>query len=296
MFLAVKLVYADLAAVLDLLPNFTDFITLFTNAIKSIQRLTEEQLLDFKGKTDLKNSSASDLISKTMGIIRRMVAYTTINYLYELEEEINYSESELNKSTDDDLRAICQVVHDKASNELTNVADFGITQDMLDAQQTAIGDYSTNVSAPREGIMNRKYATAALQDAFKEATSALAPMDKLVSMLKDSDKETYKRYMNARIIVDYGKSKKDLEYTINGRIIDFESGLPLAGVSVAVVGTTIGVITGIDGTFPLTFKSPGEYTLRCEKEGYKAILNVVSVIGETAEVEIELERMEEKSL
>jgi hypothetical protein len=292
MYLAVQAICNDLIAILTLLPDFTTWFTKFTNVIKNIKTYSEAQELDYKGKTENKAALEGTLIEKTMEIVRRVVAYATVNDLFELKEQVNYSESDLKRSADTELRTICQVINDRATGVLPELATFGVTQVMLDEQRTAIENYFKDVTAPREGIISRKNATTALVEEFKSGDEILNKrMDKLVEMLKTSDTATYNSYMNARIIIDYGKRRKTSLYVIKGVTIDFETGLPLAGVTVSVVGTTLIVMTGADGVFNIPVKAPGLYSLRVEKEGYKVLIEEEVMVGEEpTDLTLEMER------
>lgn len=292
MYLAVQAICNDLIAIYSVLPNFTDLFNQFITVIKNIKKFSEAQELDYKGKTATKNVLKSDLTGKTMEVIRRVVAYATVNDLYDLKEKVNYNESDLKKCADTELRTVCQVVHSETTAELASLADFGITQAMLDELQQTINDYFEEVPSPREGIISRKNATAALKEEFNKGNELLSQrLDKLIEMIKTSNPEAYHSYKNARIIVDLGKGRKNGSYSIPGITIDFESGLPLGGVNVAVVGTTKVVMTGIDGLFDIAVEGPGEYALRAEKEGYKALVEEeITLNGEPINVELELEK------
>ncbi len=290
MMLAVRAICSDLAAIFSLLPNFSDLVIELGNIIKHIQGLNEAQELDYKGKTDFKNSLITDLITKTMDIVRRVVAYATVNKLYELLEEVNYSESDLKRLADTQLRTVCQVINDRTTTVLASLNDYGVTQALLDDQALANTNYYKELTSPREGIIYRKIATTAMAEAFKESTKVLVVMDKLVETLKDSDPDSYLSYVNARIVVDYGKGKKKEEFFISGKTIDFDSGLPLGGVHVSIVGTTTVMMTEIDGLFNIKVSGPGEYMLQGERDNYRTLLEEVSLNGEPTDVVMEMEK------
>lgn len=56
--------------------------------------------------------------------------------------------------------------------------------------------------------------------------------------------------------------------TLTGRVVDAETQEPLAGVNVAVVGTTTGAATAADGTFTIAGLAPGTYSLRASFLGF----------------------------
>jgi hypothetical protein len=291
MYLAVQAICNDLLAIFALLPQFTNWFTQFGTVIKNIKTYSEAQELDYKGKTESKGARKQTLIDQTMEIIRRVVAYATVNDLHDLKEKVNYSASDLKRSPDTALRTICQVVYEQATSVFTELGTYGVTQVMLDDQQLAIDDYFKEVTAPREGIISRKNATVALLVEFKTGDEILTKrLDKLVEMLKITNPEAYNSYMNARIIVDLGKGRKKGEYMISGKVIDFATGMPLSGVTVAVVGTTIVVITGVDGLFNIPVKAMGNYVLRAEKNGYHELIEEEVFVGlEPLDLTLELE-------
>ena len=290
MMMAVAVICKDLAALFALLPNFTDLVTQLGILIKRIQDLGEAQELDYKGKTDLKSQVVNNLISQTMIIVRKVVAYATVNNLPELKEVVNYTESELKRMTDQDLRSACQVIHDETAEVLPSLADYKVTQHMLDDHQAAIDVYEQELTSPREGIIYRKNATTELSKAFKESTSLLNVMDSLVEMVRESNPEAYNNYMDARIVVDHGKGKKETTYTISGKVCDFETSKPLAGVQLSIPGTTIVVVTALDGLFNITVSAMGDYQLEAEAEGYKVQLLDVTVDGQQTGLEIDMEK------
>jgi len=79
---------------------------------------------------------------------------------------------------------------------------------------------------------------------------------------------------------------------IKGIITDKDTGQPVAGASVQLVGTTIGAITDPDGNYLLTMIKPGTYQLRITSIGYDTIeLDSIVVIGnKTIERNIEMTR------
>jgi hypothetical protein len=293
MMMAVAIICKDLAALFALLPNFPNLVIQLGNLIRRIQDLGEAQEKDYKGKADYKYQVADNLIAETMIIIRRVVAYATVTNKPELLQTVNYSKSELEKMTDQDVRAACQIVHDTTEEELPSLVDYKVTKVMLDAQQANIDLYTHEITSPREGIIQRKNATTELPKVFKEATGVLKVMDSLIETVRESNPDAYNNYMDARIVIDRGVGKKETVYVISGKIVDFETGKPLGGVSISVPGTTIVVVTAIDGLFHIEVTTMGEYQLEAEATGYKVQLIDVTVEGVTTEVEIEMEKPDE---
>ena len=64
--------------------------------------------------------------------------------------------------------------------------------------------------------------------------------------------------------------------TVAGRVTDAASGAPIAGVTVQIVGTAMGVFSGADGRYTLQVQ-PGVYTVRAVSLGYAAVEQRVTV-------------------
>ena len=78
------------------------------------------------------------------------------------------------------------------------------------------------------------------------------------------------------------------EGEIEGVVRDAETGAPLAGALVSVIGTGTRAVTHGDGTFHLTGIADGSYSLRVDRLGYRGSTTEVTVGDESAVVVIEL--------
>ncbi|GAB4405763.1 MAG: hypothetical protein OHK0039_07070 [Bacteroidia bacterium] len=68
--------------------------------------------------------------------------------------------------------------------------------------------------------------------------------------------------------------------TLTGRVFDAESGIPLAGATVFVIGTYLGTYTGSDGSFALRNIKPGDYAVKFSYIGYaEKIYNGLRIEG-----------------
>ena len=77
--------------------------------------------------------------------------------------------------------------------------------------------------------------------------------------------------------------------TVEGIVIDLETGEPLPGANVYIVGTGIGTATDLDGKYVIMRLPPGSYTIRAKYIGYEQQEKSIRVtIGQKVEINFEL--------
>lgn len=79
---------------------------------------------------------------------------------------------------------------------------------------------------------------------------------------------------------------------IIGRVIDAASGAGLSDASIQIVGTSIGALSVVDGTFSISNVPPGTVSLRIRRIGYspKVITGLFLDSGQTVEQDVSLEQ------
>lgn len=77
---------------------------------------------------------------------------------------------------------------------------------------------------------------------------------------------------------------------ISGKIIDRETGEPLIGANIMIVGTSMGAATDIDGNYFIINIPPGNYTVKSSSIGYSAqiVKNIRVSVDQTSKVNISL--------
>ena len=79
--------------------------------------------------------------------------------------------------------------------------------------------------------------------------------------------------------------------SIEGFIIDSETGAPLPGANVFIIGTSIGSSTDLDGKYIILKLLPGSYTLRVTYIGYESQEKSIQVnVGEKIKINFEMNR------
>ena len=77
---------------------------------------------------------------------------------------------------------------------------------------------------------------------------------------------------------------------VSGRVIDRETGEPLIGASVSVLGTTLGAATDVDGRYNILQITPGTYDVKTSFVGYQdvTISGIRVAAGLTQDVDFSL--------
>lgn len=79
------------------------------------------------------------------------------------------------------------------------------------------------------------------------------------------------------------------EGAVEGRVTDARTELPLVNAQIVLPGTSVGTLTGADGTFAVRDLRPGEYSVEARSLGYRTTRQTVQIEeGETVEVAFDL--------
>ena len=116
--------------------------------------------------------------------------------------------------------------------------------------------------------------------------------------------------MAALLLVLAVGAQEQGRYEIEGRVVDGETGIPIAGVAVTAMALDVtgGVLrgakrdpgapddpymTGLDGRFSIPVTGPGRYSIRARRDGYSSLFSTSTNVveeGKTSEIRTELSR------
>ena len=287
------------AAITATLPNYAGFFSGVSAGITQIQAIRAQQEADKTGIAGNKTQLKANLIVLSMDVIRKMVAYATIVSNNELLGEVNYSETDLQRSADTILRDRCQVVYDRANANVAVLSAYGVTAAIVANLLTALNAYTVSIPKPRLGITDKKQATEQLVVLLKGVDDHLAKIDVLVEIVKVTQATFYNEYKNVRKIIASGGGS----LSIKGKITDAESGAGLKGakVSFADAGSTNSKTSGgaakvkksaDKGGFNVKTLAEGSYNVTISKPGYKdAVVTVHVTNGALSVVDVALEKV-----
>ena len=149
------------------LPSFSNYFTVIQTTNGQIVVLATQQETDTSGNTKNKKQLRTTLISQAIDVDRRTVAFATNVNNNVLLSQVNYTESDLKKSSDTKLVGICQVIRDSANANVAALATYGITAAILTTLQTSITNFNNAIPKVRVGNTDSSEATQQLKVAFE---------------------------------------------------------------------------------------------------------------------------------
>jgi hypothetical protein len=194
-----------------------------------------------------------------------------------LEAEVKYTFNKLKRMRDEQLAPVCQIIHDRAVENETALADYGITTAKITGLQRAITDYAAKTPNTRTAVGNRKTQTAQRQELFRQGTTILKKqIDNLIKNFRITEPNFHETYFNLREIKDPSKTTT----TLKGIITDRADGKPIKNALITIVQLAKTAKTDSTGEYSIKPVEHGKYTVIVTAEGYQTF--------ESDEVEVKL--------
>ena len=86
-------------------------------------------------------------------------------------------------------------------NYLPDLADYGLTKDLLEDVKNSFGEFELKLGKPRSYRIASRIATTNLDAQFDEAMGTITRLDKLLKRFKRSNSAFYHAYESARVVV-----------------------------------------------------------------------------------------------
>jgi len=202
------------APITGTLTGFANYFNAIQAANTQIMTAKVQQEADRKGDTMSKNSIRENLIYQAMDVNRRVIALATNTNNSSLLELVNYSESQLKKSSDQKLASCCQVIRDNANANLSALSSYGVNATILNALQTSITNLNVAIPKARVVVSNSGEATQILANLFKSLSTNWAKIDTLIEMLRNSNPNFYDEYNRVRKVIVTGTSSLALKISV----------------------------------------------------------------------------------
>lgn len=288
------------ATITATLPSFPTYFTAIQTTHPLLQTAIAQQEADKSGDTTNKKLLKSTLISQSMDIVRKGVAYGTNTNNTSFVALINYSENDLRKASDTKLVGICQVIHDTVNGQIANLATYNITAALLTTQQTSITNFNAAIPKDRVDVTDSGAATKLIATYIATLLTNWKKIDTLVEMVKTTQPAFYAEYHNVRKIINTGAGSLSLKVQAS----DATSGDGVANVSLSIAPANGQMRamsvqskkadvkkTAKGGGANYKSLEDGEYVVTASKPGFKDVVMNISVVnGESTILEIPMEK------
>jgi hypothetical protein len=201
-------VLAEHQTVWQTLPAFVTAAGEFTATIPQIHTLAQTQA-SREGVANEKAYALDALGDAAFEVGAAIHAYAVVTQEFALEGRVDFSRSSIVMGRATSVLARTRDIHAAATEQLANLADYGVTTAMLTDLQNKITAFETVQTKPRQQVAKGSAATRSMEARFKTADTILNKrLDKLVVRFKTSAPDFYTAYQTARSIVDIPGSHK----------------------------------------------------------------------------------------
>ena len=228
-----------------------------------------KQSLTIGGKTVIKKDLRKKMseLSAQVGAIIAGYAFNVKNE--DLKKVVDFPISVYNKKRDEEVAFLCKNVLAKANENIANLADYGITQAMVEQLDTYINSYTSSTKKNELDVEERVGYTKEVRELIAQLRDEIENnLDKVMMIFQFSNPSEYQLYMQARNSMPKRHAKKSNgEVTeeeagiLTGMVSDKADGLPIAGATVKLTGTDYKTETDNDGEYLFDSLPAGTYTV-----------------------------------
>ena len=228
-----------------------------------------KQSLTIGGKTVIKKDLRKKMseLSAQIGAIIAGYAFNVKNE--DLKKVVDFPISVYNKKRDEEVAFLCKNVLAKANENIANLADYGITQAMVEQLDTYINSYTSSTKKNELDVEERVGYTKEVRELIAQLRDEIENnLDKVMMIFQFSNPSEYQLYMQARNSMPKRHAKKSNgEVTeeeagiLTGMVSDKADGLPIAGATVKLTGTDYKTETDSDGEYLFDSLPAGTYTV-----------------------------------
>lgn len=199
----------------------------------------------------------------------------------QLAAEVNFNESSLMGDKDEEILINCNIIFIRATDFKTELADYGLNQDLLDGLEAVIDDFSDKKPAPANAKNTKEMLTAKLESLFDEANDILKlQMDNTGKIFQTLAPEFFSLYKSSRKIVDRGRRKAEnglIKGVVKNKKNEF-----LADVLVQLIPENVLVLSNENGEFEFDDIAANTYAVKLTKQGLEdlTVQNITLKKGE----------------
>lgn len=202
---AVVLVLANNIAIWTMIAAIMVLFDLLKAKIQLVRDLRQIQEKDNTGVTKRKGNVRKQMEEKGMNVIRKLVMFAVATENTELDANINYTASDLSLASENRVADIIRLVYETANAHKSELAAYGVTDEMLELLFTLHQQFLVAMPETREKLTLSSTATKNINTLIAEISDLQrTKLDRLIAGFADTNPDFYQQYKNARKIVDRG--------------------------------------------------------------------------------------------
>lgn len=175
----------------------------FDELIQRILEVNERTLSQSGAVTASKAGTLDAVVQKAVMLSGAMQAYAAFTGNVELAAKVKLTKTDITSARETDVEKTVSPVINAARKEMTNLADYGITEAQITELETSIDDFNSMIGRPRT-IRNQAFAAISeLEELVNTANDvAKQKLDNLMLLFQTTQPGFYDEYLRARTIVD----------------------------------------------------------------------------------------------
>lgn len=203
MFLTTQEALDSNSALWNMVPVFLNSKNNLDELIQRIAAVNEKTIFNSKAVTANKELALKNLSEKSVSISGLLQAFAAISGNVKLAGQVSLTKTDIERARETNVEALIAPIIAVALKELTSLAEYGLTEDMVIELQTSLDDFKVLIGQPRT-VRNQAFAAMTLLDElFGAANDTIKnKLDKLMIRFKFTHTEFYSEYERARTIVD----------------------------------------------------------------------------------------------
>ena len=268
MFNAVIQFNTDTTLITATRPAFGVGIGQLSTVVVNIGKAAGKQSTPTSGSFTDKNALQETLCQQLFVVTSGTKAYAASINNNTLEQEMNYSISELRKIKDESIIPFTDNIVLLVTPVLVPLVPFGITAAVMTALQTAKTNYQNFLSLPRMAVTAKAAQTEALPPLFTQGTHICRKiLDPIAVTLKPANPDWFNQYQNVRKVINTAQGTTSLE----GIVINESTNAPVYNVEVKVNELNLITHTDVNGHYIFSPIKRGTYTITFTLLGFETL-------------------------
>ena len=282
-------------------PALNDAYTRYKAILTEIDTVGVQTAVVIKGITAEKNNAREHLVKLSLIVSKALMAYAHLANDVSLQQEVHYSPTMLMKMRDKSLIFVAKKIYDKGLAYETNLANYGVTNDILVQLLAALDDFALKAPEPREAIDIRKTNNLKITKLIAKATDILNnEIDHMIYILPDAHADVKSTFKSGRIVIDYHGPIQQEPLPkgfgiIYGSVTNNTDAGAIEDAQVYIAELELNTTTDEDGEFYFEKIPAGKYTIKVTAVTYlNEVVENVEILPD-AEVTLNIGMSSEES-